>query len=50
MDKPKKARWSLANKSKTELIEDVKILFAMLCIFVLLYSFWIGMLLELARR
>ena len=39
----KKASY-LASKSKTELIEDLKVLFAILCVWVLLSSFVIGVL------
>jgi hypothetical protein len=40
----KKARWSLASKSKTELIEDVKMLFYMLCSTVFFMGVIFGML------
>ena len=40
----KKARWSLASKSKTELIEMVKVLFFALCMYAFFVGFLIGVM------
>jgi hypothetical protein len=44
MERQTKKASYLASKSKTELIEDLKVLFAMLCVWVFLSSFVIGVL------
>jgi hypothetical protein len=42
--KTKKARWSLAGHSKTQLIEMVKVLFFALCMYAFFIGFLIGVM------